>query len=135
MSEVWTSFQTKYMESKYVRNFIMIIVHYKKMHTNDTNIGLALKPNFLHNRRPKIFAFHIFGLKCCLHPYVMIKLSKTSSPKKLFDYDCVTLYMEEPACLAERPLLSSSSSSTRRQRPQSTWQRKKTPMSLKGLEK
>ena len=22
----------------------------------------------LHNRSQKIFAFHIFGLKCCLHP-------------------------------------------------------------------
>ena len=24
----------------------------------------------LHNRRPKIFAVHTFGLKCCLHLYM-----------------------------------------------------------------
>ena len=58
------------------------------MHTNTT---VALKPNFmsslllcavflykcistitlsiqnLHNKDPKRFAFHTFGLKCCLH--------------------------------------------------------------------
>ena len=26
--------------------------------------------------------------------YTMLKLSKTLSPKKLFDYDCVTLYVQ-----------------------------------------
>ena len=24
----------------------------------------------LHNRNTKIFAFDIFGIKCCLHPYM-----------------------------------------------------------------
>ena len=52
-----------------------------------TNIVVAQKPNFMYflvyafssitlkmlnlqNRSPKIFAFHISGLKCCLHPYI-----------------------------------------------------------------
>ena len=58
------------------------------------NIGVVLKPNFmspscrelyflnyaffsitlkisnLQNKRPKIFAFNIFSLKCCFHPYI-----------------------------------------------------------------
>ena len=65
--------------------------HYTIMHTK---IGVALKPNFmnsllysalifkyafsvvtlrilnLHNKSPKIFAFDIFGLKRCTHPYM-----------------------------------------------------------------
>ena len=53
-------------------------------------IFITLRILNLHNRNPKIFASHIFGLKCCFHPY-MPKLSKTSSPQKLFDYDCITL--------------------------------------------
>ena len=77
-----------------------------------TNVRVALKSNFivvencnslnmhfpsvtlrnlnLYDTSPKIFAFHIFCLKCCLYPS-LLKLPKTSSPKKLFDYDCVTL--------------------------------------------
>ena len=62
-----------------------------------TNIGVALKPNLmsfllysdlggcislnihisitlrilnLHNKSPKIFAFDMFSLNCCLHPYI-----------------------------------------------------------------
>ena len=68
---------------------------YTKMYTK---IGVALKPNFMGSysvlyffiyaflefaifiicRRPKIFALHIFGLKCWPSLYPMIKLSKTS---------------------------------------------------------
>ena len=64
------------------------------MHSNTT---VALNPNFmsslvlravflliciflnhsssknLHNKDPKIFAFHIFGLKCCLIPECLVK--------------------------------------------------------------
>ena len=59
-----------------------------------TYIGVSLKPNFMipccrelyfliyafssitlkisnQNRRPIIFAFHLFGLKCCLHPNIL----------------------------------------------------------------
>ena len=45
-----------------------------------------------HNKSPNIFTLHIFGLKCCLNPYdILLKVLKTTSPQKLFDYDCVTL--------------------------------------------
>ena len=79
-----------------------------------TIIGIALKPilwapccrvlyflkhafssitqNLLNllNKSPKIFA--LISLKCCFHTYIPWFLSKTTSPQKLFDYDCVTLY-------------------------------------------
>ena len=45
-----------------------------------------------HNKNVNIFAFYIFGLKCCLHPSETLNLSKKTSPQELFDYDCVTLY-------------------------------------------
>ena len=36
-------------------------------------------------------------------PYAMLKLSKTSSPQKLFDYACVTLYiLDVLSCPADR---------------------------------
>ena len=43
-----------------------------------TNIRVALNPNFMSSLLSSL--------------YTMIKLSKTSTPQKLFDYDCVTLY-------------------------------------------
>ena len=60
-----------------------------------------------HNKNPNILAFDVFGLKFCLALYTsalytMLKLPKTTSPNKLFDYDCVTLYFEHdlfiPVC-------------------------------------
>ena len=33
-----------------------------------------------------------FGLKCCLYPNALLKLSKMTSPQKPFDYDCIMLY-------------------------------------------
>ena len=49
-----------------------------------------------HNKNPNIFASNMFGLKCCLQDVFMLKLSKTSSLQRLFDYDCVTLYQLFP---------------------------------------
>ena len=44
----------------------------------------------LHNKGPKILAFHTFGLKYCLNPCMLLKLSKRISPQKLIpsDYIC-----------------------------------------------
>ena len=64
------------------------------MHTNTT---VALKPNFMSScyyllyyfdKDSRRFAFHIIGRKCCLHPYAMLKLSKTTSCQ---NFDCITL--------------------------------------------
>ena len=57
---------------------------------------------------PNIFAVDMFSLKCCFHPYMytMLKHSKTTSPNKLFDYDCVTLYLF--VCLRSRYLSTRS---------------------------
>ena len=66
------------------------------MHTNTT---VALNPNFMR------FAFHIFGLKMLSSSlYTMLKLSKTKSPQKLFQSDCITLYL--PECVEEGPFTS-----------------------------
>ena len=46
-----------------------------------------------HKKNPDIFASYILGLKCCLHLDTLLKVSKTTSPQKLFAYDCVTLYI------------------------------------------
>ena len=81
-----------------------------------TNIELSFKPNFmssfcrelyfikfafssiilitlnLHNKSPSTFAFDIFAPKMLyLSLDTLLKLSKTTSPLKLFAYDCVTL--------------------------------------------
>ena len=31
---------------------------------------ITLKTLNLHNKSPNTFALYIFGLKCCLHPYI-----------------------------------------------------------------
>ena len=41
-----------------------------------------------HNKNLDIFAVYIFGIKCC-H---LSKMNCLRCPKKLFAYDCVTLY-------------------------------------------
>ena len=53
--------------------------------------SITLKILNLQNRRLKIFAFHISKMLSS-SLYTMLKLSKTTYPIKLFDYDCVTLY-------------------------------------------
>ena len=83
-----------------------------------TNITIALKPNFmssllfmlylfkygfssisrktqnLHKKDTERFAFHIFLSKMLSSLlYFMLKLSKTTSPQKLFPSDCITLYL------------------------------------------
>ena len=56
-------------------------------------VFIVMKTKNNHNKNLNIFAFDMFGLKRCFHPhYTVLKLSKTTSPDKLFDYDCVTLY-------------------------------------------
>ena len=40
----------------------------------------------LHDKTSNILAFYILGLKGCLNP-------KTKSPPKLFQSDCITLYI------------------------------------------
>ena len=57
-----------------------------------------------HDNNTSIFAFYIFGIKCCLHPYIYVLLKlpkKTTYPQKLFDYDCVTLYMASFRALSD----------------------------------
>ena len=44
----------------------------------------------LNIKSPKIFAFHIFGMKCCFHPWM---LSNTTS-QKLFPSDRITLHIQ-----------------------------------------
>ena len=49
-----------------------------------TNIRVALKPNFMSS-------LLYSNVLLSSYRYTMSKLFKTSSPQKLFDYDCVTL--------------------------------------------
>ena len=46
----------------------------------------------LHNKDPKIFKFHIFGLKCCLYPVCLVKALQDDISVKLFPSDWITLY-------------------------------------------
>ena len=75
-----------------------------------TNIRVALKCIFmsslyafssttfkilnLQKKKPKIFAFYLFVLKCCLHRsmYAILMLSKTTYPQKLIPSDCIILH-------------------------------------------
>ena len=47
-----------------------------------------------HNNIPDIFALYTYILSKMLFSSLdtLLKVSKTISPNKLFDYDCVTLY-------------------------------------------
>ena len=59
--------------------FWISVQHYTKMHTNigvvlyffhDAFSSITLRILNLYNKSQKILAFDIFGLKCCLHPYM-----------------------------------------------------------------
>ena len=69
-----------------------------------TNIKVARKPNFwsaaflliciflnskFHNKGPKIFVFIYQMLSSSI--YAMLTLSKTTSPQKMFHFNCITL--------------------------------------------
>ena len=46
-----------------------------------------------HDKNPNIFVFiYIWSKMLSSFLIALLKLSKTSSPQKLFDYDCVKLY-------------------------------------------
>ena len=57
-----------------------------------------------------MFAFEIFGLKCCLFLDSLLKLSMTIYPQNLLSSDCITLYKHTDRHLEIRrgaPLLKS----------------------------
>ena len=73
-------FLNQIYKSKYVRLIIMMILMLNNIiRKGHTNAIVVLKYNFmsslllccyslnLHDKDPKRFAFHIVGLKCCLH--------------------------------------------------------------------
>ena len=55
-----------------------------------------------HDKNPNIFAYICSKMSKMMSfsLYTMLKLSKTTSPNKLFDYNCVTLYnnLENEKC-------------------------------------
>ena len=56
-----------------------------------SSITLKIKKK-LYDKVTKIFACHILSKMLSSSLYVMLKLSKTTSPQKLFPSDCITLY-------------------------------------------
>ena len=53
-----------------------------------------------HYKTLNISSLYILGLNVTFIPRCIVKLSKTSSPQKLFDYDCVMLYK---GCVGVKP--------------------------------
>ena len=49
--------------------------------------------NYHDNKSEHIYFWYVWSKMLSSSLYAMLKLSKTTSPNKLFDYDCVTLYM------------------------------------------
>ena len=54
--------------------------------------SITLKILNLQIRRPNICLSYIWSKILSSSLYTMLKLSKTTSPNKLFDYDCVTVF-------------------------------------------
>ena len=86
-----TTFQSKYMKSKYVRIFIMMVLNFHSiiltleqdynpiLRVSCCRVLYFFKYAFslitlrilnLHNKSPKIFVFDTFGLICYLHSYL-----------------------------------------------------------------
>ena len=81
----WIITKTQYYELFLVESCISLNMHFSSITQKFSNP---------HNKSPNIFAWYIFGLKCCLHPLdTLLKASNTTSPQKLFAYDCVMLYI------------------------------------------